>query len=291
MRDRLKTYVEVVLVTAILTFMAAMGVGVFVDVFWSSDSRAPEAFRGGFIGAFFAFLFVRLGDALRRLDERRRKTRDALLVLEHRYNQCAVALSTNKYLLGGWDKVAAAAANHEEVPNLSRFHPVEISVPHEPLLELTNLDLINELFNLNLDLDALARDLRNFSVGTGKIMDAFIDGKINRVTLDDNLLRANRDRLAFEFHVDRLMARLEQANAAIVVLLHGKKTLLEKFFIATAETRYSHDFEKARDEQIVKNRTQLEPAFKRRRDEIDEIEKRANAKAEEMARAARREGP
>ncbi len=286
MKERLKTYLEIVLVTIVLIFVTAIGVGVAIDLFWAADPKAPEAFRGGFIGAFLAFLFVRIGDTLKRFDDRRRKTRHALVTLEHRYNECAVALSTNRYLIKIWDGIAKAAAEHAEVPNLSRYHPVEIRVPREPLVEITNLDLINELFNLNLDLESMNRDLRNFTEGIGKIMDAFIDDKISRANLDDIILSANKDRLALELHLDRIMKGVERANAAIVWSL-GKQTLLEKLFIATTETRYPRNFEKARDEQIEKNRAHVEPMFAQRLKEIEEIDNRAKAKAAALEKAAK----
>src|SRR5689334_3892777 len=133
--EKAKTYLELLLVLAAALFLVAIGTGVAVDVFWASDPKAPEAFRGGFIGAFFAFLFVRAGDFLSKLFERSRRNSQLLLTLQHRYVEVGETLSNNRHLLEFWNQLAAPRSPQEGIPLwTNRLHMAE--VPRDLIVEL-----------------------------------------------------------------------------------------------------------------------------------------------------------
>ena len=68
--ERVQTAIEVILLAVIAAFVSSVALIVFVDLFWTADPKSSEAFRGAFRGAFFAFISLRIGDALTAIDGR-----------------------------------------------------------------------------------------------------------------------------------------------------------------------------------------------------------------------------
>jgi hypothetical protein len=56
--------IETVLFAVIVGFVASAAFLIFTDLFSASDANARESFHGAFMGAFFAFLFVRVSEGL-----------------------------------------------------------------------------------------------------------------------------------------------------------------------------------------------------------------------------------
>jgi hypothetical protein len=114
---------------------------------------------GAFLGAFFAFLFVRLGNAMSRIYERAQKHHTALVKLEHYLNQLLGEVDDNIYLARKFaESLSPPVQNGVVRISGNRLFPLEVR--RDLLLELMNLDLINDLFVLLTSIRKLDSSLR-----------------------------------------------------------------------------------------------------------------------------------
>src|SRR5258706_13707472 len=141
--SKARTVIEVLLLAVIVAFVVAISLGVFVDLFWAPDNKPSEAFRGAFLGAFFAFLFVRLGDALTKIHERRAKARNGLVALEHRFLEILNEVHDGLYIFQKLAEFQVALRSSPPVPIfMNRLGTLSRVGDLQPL---GNIDLINEL--------------------------------------------------------------------------------------------------------------------------------------------------
>lgn len=140
--------------------VGASGGWIFWDAWSASDRDTYRALIGGFAGAFFAFLFVRIGEGLKRLFERQEKNHACLTRLQHYLNTTLSITGDNWFIAK--DFISAMSDERLDGPMaplyLNRFLPY--SIDGELLIGLTNIDYINELYALNMKLRKVNGDLQ-----------------------------------------------------------------------------------------------------------------------------------
>jgi hypothetical protein len=248
---KLRTAIEVLLLALIAAFLAAIALGVFVDLFWSPDSKPSESFRGAFLGAFFAFLFVRIGDALTRIYERQAKGRQALIALQHRFQDLLNVLNDNLFVFQSIETFAAALKIIPPAPILfSKFQ--KLPVVGDLLLPLTNIDLINELKGIDIEINKWNDSVETWHRSYDHMQDAFIGKSIDLQTYVVNARKAceTADR-ELKMFAQALQQDLVRAAAAIR-LLAEKDTVLGNVIRWTTQDHYPRDFDLAREAEREK---------------------------------------
>src|SRR5215203_916978 len=145
----LLVFASAVMVAVTLAFAAKLLVAV---------AAAPQGFllvAGPFFGASFAFIFIRVGDAIKRYYDRRFKNHDSLVHLEHYLNDVAARIDENIYLADGFIKVVSTSVVESGTISASGNRLTSIPFDRELLLGLTNLDLINDLFSFQIGIRKL----------------------------------------------------------------------------------------------------------------------------------------
>ena len=118
------------------------------------DNRVTTSALAAFFGAFFAFLFVRLGNAFTRIYERQAKHHSALVTAEFHLNGILSDLDDNLYLINMMvDNLGKPATSNTVPASVDQLEPVEIR--QDLLLDLLNIDLVNDLFVLFVHLRKL----------------------------------------------------------------------------------------------------------------------------------------
>src|SRR5689334_17309051 len=97
--DRILFAIGIIAVSVIAAVGVASGTWIFWDVWKSGDRDVYKALIGGFAGAFFAFLFVRLGEGLKRLLERQERNHSSLVKAEHYLNYCLSITGDNIFII------------------------------------------------------------------------------------------------------------------------------------------------------------------------------------------------
>src|SRR4051812_269798 len=90
--------IGVILVAIIGAIAASSVTWIFWDAWKGSDRDAFRALLGAFAGAFFAFLFVRFGDGLKKVYERKEKHHTSLVRLQHYFNECLSITADNEFI-------------------------------------------------------------------------------------------------------------------------------------------------------------------------------------------------
>jgi hypothetical protein len=162
---------------------------------------------GAFFGALFAFGFFLLSDHLSRMRERQRRHHTGLVTLEYRLNEYLCVISDDMYLIRHFRPTVEKGAVHWSLPR-----PLPLGEP--VYLDLINLGVINEYFNLLVDLRKTNDDLQNIASGYGKVVDLYAsrqsppeEYKINALKMADGLETIGRALEAKEKQVQRLIAK------------------------------------------------------------------------------------
>lgn len=232
----------VAIVAVAAAIAAASAAWVFWDAWKATDLEAFRALMGAFAGAFFAYLFVRFGDAMKKVYDRKEKNHTSLVRLQHYFNDCLNTTSDNLYIasdcIGVFTDARLTSGNHPIYMNV--FHQYQVDT--ELLIGLTNLDLINEMASLNAGLKKLNESLATIDRAYGQIRDAFISKTISESDYLENA-RRTRDRCV------QIKPFLTQTHDDLVRLFAVAKLLMKNppLFVritqALVRTKYPKGFE------------------------------------------------
>lgn len=192
----MKEKIGAVLIVILLAFVGALSFGVFYRLFFAADSNVSVIAYAAFLGAFFAFLFVRIGDFLKSYSDRKSRNYNALMKIERVLNSSLNTLSDNIGIISLFEDTYAKFSAESQSRNVftwaSRLEPVqEIG---ELSFDLLNLDLINELFAVNIHLVKLNGTMKTIDRAYCEMKDSFLG---NRITTDNYLegLKTTKDNL------------------------------------------------------------------------------------------------
>ena len=262
---------SVAIIAVAAAIAASSATWVFWDAWKASDLDAFRAIVGAFAGAFFAYLFVRFGDAMKKVYDRKEKNHTSLVRLQHYFNDCLNTTSDNLYIasdcIGVFTDARLKSGNHPVYMNV--FHQYQINA--ELLMGLTNLDLINEMASLNAGLKKMNDSLATIDRAYGQIRDAFISKSISEGVYLENA-RRTRDRCV------QVTPFLNQTNDdlvrlfAVATLLMKDPPFLVRVTQALVRTKYPKGFETLLQREIVEVKAGMEAITKASKQRIHEAE-------------------
>jgi hypothetical protein len=236
---------------------AASAVWVFWDAYKASDLESFKALVGGFGGAFFAYLFVRFGDALKKVYDRKEKNHSTVVRLQHYFNDCLNTTADNLFIADDcikiFDEKRLQTGEHPIYMNVFHSYPVD----REILIGLTNIDFLNEVFTLNVELNKLNDSLATVDRAYGQIRDAFIAKHIGDPDYVNNA-RLTRERCAevkgFLLQTKQDLIRL----FAVANLLLKDPPFLVRVIRALTKTRYPRNFKSSLEREMVRVAAEIE---------------------------------
>lgn len=182
-----KKLAEIVAISLTAGFVAASGFAVFSHLFSATGMMARTGFYGAFMGAFFAFLFVRLSDALRKIYDRRAKHHNALVRLQHHFNDCLNIIGDNIYIIDTFfqifDKYDSDAKERKVFQN--ELH--EVPIDPELVVALANVELVNEIYTIHVELRKLNDSMNTANRIITNVTNSFVSGQINHSTYAANI--------------------------------------------------------------------------------------------------------
>lgn len=229
-----------------------------------------------FAGAFFAFLFLRLGEFLTKLYQRQVKHYNSLVILETQLNEIGGIIHDNLYILPNFIRVITSG--HVYYNNL---RPIPIDKSHyENLYDLT---ILNELFSYNYQVRKINDDMETASVGYQDIKSAMIaknitpvDYLVNTKLLSTNLKQIEIFLTELEIITIKLLARIR------VQMRYDKPlgTKLQSLFIHSSGEKIKQN---EMDVEINKLQKEIEETKTKSQKEIEEILKKYHQpKSEEL---------
>ncbi len=257
-------------------FIASASYVFFSEVVFNAKIKNLNTILGGFTGAFFAFLFIRLADALTRIYERKSKNRSALVRYQHIFNDYLGIYGDNIFVTDGLhDLVDKIKTKNKPLPvyiNKLEEFPIDKDLP----IQLTNIDLINEIFSLNVSIRKLNDTMATFDRLHDLTRTMFTEKKINPETYIDNILSMEKAIKDIRSFLDSLKEDLVAVTAATRILSEDD-SLLGQFIIKTTKTRYASNFDELRKEEIERLNKEIFETRESSRKKIDDVlEKQEN---------------
>jgi hypothetical protein len=279
----------ITLVAAISAVVAASATWLFWEAWRGADREAFRAMLGAFSGALFAFLFVRLGEALKRLYERKEKNDTTLIRLQHYFNDCLNITGDNIFIADFiLPLIDEQRLRSGDLPVLSNeFH--EYPIERELIVGLTNVDFLNDVYTLNVELRKLNDSMATADRSYEQVTDAFLSKKIEPEMYIANLLHSRPRYAEIREYLLETKEDLVRLFATTTVLLR-QAPFLVRVIRALTKSRYSKRFEADLAAEIARASADIQIAARKSRERIEKVHRRVAqpGAAEDAPQAARR---
>lgn len=147
----------------------------------------------------------------------------------------------------------------------------EFDINKDMLLDLQNIDLINDMFSLNIELSRVNKTLTTTWNWYSDLKTAFVDEKITEKTYKENMNTFSEKLNVFVDATVLLGQKIEKTLAKVRVLLDDEP-LLDKFLMLFSwKERYPKDFEKKCEKELEKIRKEVGKIKAKSQSEIDAL--------------------
>lgn len=268
MREKIAATLFVVILAFITVFSAEVFYKLFIDV----DNKLTEAASGAFLGAFLAFIFVRFGDFFKSYSDRVTKGHIALVKLEHSLNSLLGDLDDNAYIIDifetNYKKHADQIAQNSVFLWGNRLS--EVTLIGDVKLELLNIDLINELFILDVHLKKLNDSMNTVNSVYVESKDALLGGKIDKNNYQHNLTNV---KIQLQDIKKFLITNIDETKRALSALrvLARKRPLMNYVLRIFAGHKYGNHFEVLREAEMSKLSAEIHDGQTKGKERIDKI--------------------
>ena len=256
----------------ILGFVAVFSADIFNKLFIKVDDKFTGTASAAFLGAFLAFLFVRIGDFFKAYSDRVAKNHRALLKLEHTLNSLLDTLDGNIYIIevfeNLYEKNVTKTNNKHIFVWANRLHPVRLI--DELILDLLNIDLINELFRLNTHLRRFNEDAETTNGAYLEAKDALLSEKIESDNYLKNLQKIHENLIDLKRFLKSYMEETTVAVSAVRVLAK-KRPLMGYILRRVTGHKYGSGFENNRLKELHNIREEIKKTKELSAKKIDNV--------------------
>lgn len=215
---RLFYILGLVVIFGVVTLTTTSAAWIFWDSWKNSDVEAYRALLGGFVGAFFAYIFVRLGDALNKIYDRKAKNHTSLVRLQHYFNDCLNTTSDNIFIADDCIRIFSESNLNSGSPVfMNVFH--EYPIDNELIVTLTNIDLINELASIRASIIKMNSSLASIDRAYSQIRSAFISQNMPRADYIHNARSTRLRCVEIKPFLEQISEELIRLYAVINILL------------------------------------------------------------------------
>ncbi|MCK5013337.1 MAG: hypothetical protein KAS66_05930 [Candidatus Omnitrophica bacterium] len=222
-----------------------------------------------FTGAFFAFIFICIGDMLTRLHEYQKRGYNALVELEYYFNENMNTISDNIFVIDDFkDTIEKPLRNNEPAVYGNKLY--QISFNNDILLRLNNLDLINKVFEFKTDVVKLNHSI-DFANGTyNEIKNAFTQHLINFQTYKINTLGLIEKLEELKKFLKKIQEKNVKLGAYVRVLERSKPLFTWVLHHMSLEKHYSEGLDRKVKEELIKLEKERSDTMDKSQKEIEE---------------------
>lgn len=268
--QKIRKIAEVSLAAIIFGFVAAISFIAFKPLFTAANSSTRDGFQGAFMGAVFAFIFVRLGDALTRIYQRLTKNQTALVRLQHHLNDCLNLISDNIYIINLYLKIFDGYGPDVEEPRIFGNELHALPIDKELPLSLTNIEFINELYSLQVEFRKLNDSMATSNRIINQTTAAFIQKHIDHRTYAANISHYRQTMIDIKSFLNASKTDIIKILAAARV-----QSKEEPFLSRVIQQVLKNEYTKKQRELIAKEIEKLDA-------EISEIGQQSRAKIQSI---------
>jgi hypothetical protein len=264
--------VSAIMFLVILVFVAVFCWQVFNKLFIQTSTQFSSAAIAAFFGAFLAFLFIRIGEFFKSYSERINKSHNALVKIEHLLNSLLGELDDNVYVIETFEELYKNNVKNQEQSRVfvwaNRLTPVKVL--DDLLIDLLNIDLINELFILNVRLRKLNDTIETINGAYKESKDLLISKTIDPANYKENLSRIRENLLKIKKFFFASISETQQAQSAIRVLAKNRP-LMGYLMKRLPSHKYGRRFEAKRKNELKIMLREMDEIKKEGKSKIDAI--------------------
>lgn len=256
-----KNILVILFLAIIFSFVFVFFYFVFSKIFIEGSDVYIVNGLGALMGAFFAFLFMRIADFLDRIYKREKQAYNEHIFLERYFNYTGNTIHHNIYLMEG---LAKALDN-----GMLSLHAINsIPLRYEALLNLRNLDFINKLFSIMEDFKKFNDDIVIVNNWNNELRTALIQAHIPHEKYKEEAKEFLKIVLALKKFCENLFyEKLPNFMAENRLIIRKHQTLISKamnfFFVERSPS--SEEIEKEKkivikegEESMKKDQKELE---------------------------------
>lgn len=259
-----RQHLPTVLIFVVAAFLGALVFWYFVLGLGSLSGSRLHALEGAFMGAFFAFLFIRLAEALNRLYERSSANHRAAVRLQHNLNENLSLLHENTGVSRELRSFYGAGSEKAGPVRLALMRFSRLRVDRELLNDLTNVDLLNDLFGLYVQLSKLDSSLEDLNQSYDNARAALFSQTMSYASYLAFVQSTFSSLQKLEaFLGDQVSVVLRQL--AGIRVLATRRSPFQRFLEAVSLRKYPRDFEVAVESELEVLHEELEDTKRRSR--------------------------
>lgn len=229
---------------------------------------------GAFLGAFFAYLFMRIRDVFTKIYERHKDNFNALVRLEHLCCENMDTIANNIWIIDDFHNTVGEALKqgHTAIYG-NRLH--KLSFPEDIILKLTGIDFMNEVLSYKVDFSRLNNDIDTINVTYDSFKNALLGGTIDVNTYRVNAQFALDKSLELKYFLSSLEDKTIRINAYTRILCREQRPLLTKIVLLTLRKKIFTDrFNSKVAKEIEEIKKGREEVSARSKKELEEIKKK-----------------
>jgi hypothetical protein len=221
------------------------------------EAQYRQGLVGAFMGALFAFLFVRLGETLTRLNRRRVEHYNGLVHLEYSLNEIMDICGQNLFRVNEAIRRCRDWASMPAIPELIPLSFRNVPVDKGVLLSLTNIDLVNEVFGLGVELQRVNDTLGTLENAMARVATWLAEGKLAQPPYSNARDALRKGLVEFRQFLDAASDRAIGV-LALVRLLQRDKPFLVRLTRVLTKSRFSKKQLAMKGQEVAKIREEIQ---------------------------------
>jgi hypothetical protein len=218
MKNKTKKILEIIGLAIILAFIFQASSFVLSETLFRRDINALSPTTGAFLGAFFAFFFIRVADMLKEMFERKKRHQRAVVKFQHTASEYFNRIIDNIGVIDDFVAAIETTKDKDIIPIcMHKFH--HFGLDKNILLDLYNTKLINEIFSFNDSLIRSNNDMDLLMSFSREMRQALAGASISREEYKfnvSNMACKFTDFKKFLIHLDKKTARLVAASRLLL---------------------------------------------------------------------------
>lgn len=267
-RQKLENYLAFVVTVIILTFIIFWANNLYFLAFKSNDNDFTKTVVASFAGAFFAFLFLRVGEILEKYYQRQLIHFNALVSMEVSLDELGTIIHDNIYLLPSFRTTINSGNVYA-----STLRPLPIRRDYYE--KLHDVELINELYKLNYDIRRINNDLESANDWYSHIREIYTTGQMKADHYIENAKILSENLKLLQAALILLLDDTIRFHAVVKIRLSMDKPLLTRIMHFIIDKTRQKIVEKQIKAKITQLKEEVEKSAEDSQPRIEKIRKMA----------------
>lgn len=263
-KQKLENYLAFMIVLIISGFIVFWAYNVYSLAFISNDTGFIKIVVASFAGAFFAFLFLRVGEILEKYYQRQVKHFNALVSMEVFLDELGTIIHDNIYLLPSFRTTINSGNVYASI-----LRPLPIR--REYYEELHDIKLINELYKLNYDIRRINDDLESANDWYLHLREIYTTGQMKPDHYIENAKILSENLKVIQAALMLLLEDVIRLNAIVKIRLTMDKPLLTRIIHFIIDSTRQDITKRQIEEKMTELKGEIENSGKDSKPRIEKI--------------------